>query len=61
MTPVRPMLSPCVGVCSLDEHGVYCEGCLRTNVEITRWTSMSDDERAHIMDAVLPERESRLR
>ena len=28
-----PILSPCIGICSLDEEG-YCEGCFRTGEEI---------------------------
>jgi len=50
------ILSPCVGVCRLDPRG-YCLGCYRTGDEIARWRSMSDTERAHFMDVVLPERE----
>lgn len=54
----RAVLSPCTGVCTLDEHGV-CHGCLRTSAEIVRWLQMSDDERLHLMETVLPEREAR--
>lgn len=52
----RAVLSPCVGVCSLDERGL-CEGCLRTTAEIARWSQMNDDERLTIMD-LLPLREA---
>jgi predicted Fe-S protein YdhL (DUF1289 family) len=54
----RAVLSPCVGVCSLGEDGL-CDGCHRTTGEIARWSQMNDDERLHLMEAVLPERESR--
>jgi len=30
-------------------HNDVCIGCRRTLVEITRWSRMSDDERARIM------------
>lgn len=53
----RAVLSPCVGVCSLDASGL-CEGCLRTTDEITRWIHMRDDERLHVMETVLPAREA---
>lgn len=53
----RAVLSPCVGVCSLDASGL-CEGCLRTTDEITRWIHMGDDERLHVMETVLPAREA---
>ena len=53
----RAVLSPCIGVCSLDDAGL-CEGCRRTTAEIARWSQMSDDERLRIMDVVLPLRDS---
>lgn len=55
--PSIVILSPCVGICRLDERG-YCQGCFRTGDEIARWRSMSDTERSHYMDVVLPARES---
>lgn len=54
----RAVLSPCIGVCSLDEQGL-CEGCHRTSAEIARWSQMNDDERLRLMEHVLPEREAR--
>ena len=33
ITPFRAILSPCTGVCCLDEQGL-CEGCYRTGNEI---------------------------
>lgn len=48
-------LTPCVGVCRLDERG-FCEGCQRTGDEIARWRGMSDDERLRLMRDVLPTR-----
>ena len=53
----RAVLSPCVGICSLDTAGL-CEGCLRTTSEIARWSQMNDDERLHLMEVVLPRREA---
>lgn len=58
MTTVRPVLTPCIGVCTLDPVG-YCDGCLRTGDEIAGWMSMSDAQRLHMMDVVLPARETR--
>ncbi|GAB3386086.1 hypothetical protein GCM10027432_19880 [Lysobacter fragariae] len=57
-SPFRAVLSPCVGVCSLGDDGL-CDGCLRTGPEIARWSQMNDDERLQLMEAVLPQRESR--
>lgn len=53
----RAVLSPCIGVCTLDEHGI-CRGCLRSNAEIARWLQMDDDERLRLMETVLPAREA---
>lgn len=55
----EPILSPCIGLCSLDAEG-FCEGCFRTGDEIAGWALMGDVERQRVMDEVLPERESRL-
>jgi predicted Fe-S protein YdhL (DUF1289 family) len=56
-SPYRAVLSPCVGICSLDAAGL-CEGCLRSTAEIARWSQMNDDERLHLMEVVLPRREA---
>lgn len=52
----RAVLSPCIGICSLDDDG-YCNGCRRTGAEIARWPQMNDDERLRMMETVLPQRE----
>jgi len=54
----RAVLSPCVGVCNLDDDGL-CEGCLRSSAEIAHWSHMNDDERLHLMEIVLPTRQPR--
>ncbi|BCT93293.1 hypothetical protein LYSHEL_23170 [Lysobacter helvus] len=51
----RAVLSPCVGICSLDDLGL-CTGCRRTTAEIARWGQMNDDERLRLMEIVLPQR-----
>jgi predicted Fe-S protein YdhL (DUF1289 family) len=53
----RAVLSPCVGVCALDEQGL-CEGYHRSAGEIARWIHMNDDQRLHLMEKVLPLREA---
>ena len=55
-TSYRAVLSPCTGVCCLDERGL-CEGCYRTGNEIAGWSRMSDEERLRLMEDVLPGRE----
>lgn len=53
----RAILTPCIGVCTLDAAG-YCEGCHRTGEEIAQWSALSDAERRVLMDEVLPAREA---
>jgi len=46
----RPVIeTPCTRVCTLDPATGLCLGCGRSLAEITRWTQMSDAERAHLM------------
>ena len=54
----RAILSPCVGICSLGEDGL-CDGCHRSAGEIARWLQMNDDQRLHLIEVVLPQREAR--
>lgn len=45
----RPISSPCVKVCALDQATGFCQGCKRTLHEIAAWGSMSEDVRQRIM------------
>ncbi|MEE4730879.1 DUF1289 domain-containing protein [Pseudomonas alliivorans] len=45
----KPVRSPCVSICALDEDDI-CTGCQRTVSEITRWSRMSNDERRVVLD-----------
>ena len=53
----RAVLSPCVGICALDDQGL-CEGCHRSAAEIASWLQMNDDQRLHLIESVLPLREA---
>ncbi len=50
-TPVPGVASPCISVCRLNGDDV-CEGCHRTLDEIAEWSSVSDDRRRAILDAI---------
>ena len=52
----RTVLSPCIGIFSLDEAGL-CLGCRRTAAEIAAWMRMDDDQRLRLME-LLPSREA---
>ena len=51
----RAVLSPCIGVCSIDDEGL-CAGCHRSGDEIAAWSLMGDDVRLRFMEEVLPAR-----
>ncbi|KMK67951.1 DUF1289 domain-containing protein [Puniceibacterium sp. IMCC21224] len=47
--------SPCIKICVIHSESRLCTGCLRSIDEITRWSTMSGDERRTVM-ATLPDR-----
>lgn len=55
-----PELSPCVGVCVMDEASGFCAGCLRTLDEIACWSS-ADNTRKRAIKAALPARRAQSR
>ena len=46
--PQRPVASPCVNICALDDDDV-CTGCQRTVAEIIRWSRMTNAERRDVL------------
>lgn len=44
----RPVASPCVHVCALDDDDI-CIGCQRSVAEITRWSRMDNAERRQVL------------
>lgn len=48
MIEERPVRSPCVDICALDENDT-CLGCQRTAQEITRWGRMDNAERREVL------------
>lgn len=48
MSHERPVKSPCVSICALDDHDI-CIGCQRTADEITRWGRMDNAERREVL------------
>ncbi len=39
------VLSPCIGVCAMNETTGLCEGCFRTIDEIREWWDMAPEQR----------------
>jgi len=48
MSNERPVASPCVHVCALDDEDI-CIGCQRSVAEITRWSLMENSERREVL------------
>ncbi|WP_374441166.1 DUF1289 domain-containing protein [Pseudomonas panipatensis] len=48
MSQERPVVSPCVHVCALDDNDI-CLGCQRSADEITRWGRMDNAERREVL------------
>ncbi|MBX6323178.1 MAG: DUF1289 domain-containing protein [Rhodospirillaceae bacterium] len=45
-------VSPCIGVCRLDDVTGWCVGCFRTIDEIRDWMIMAPDERRAVLSRV---------
>ncbi|HVJ55048.1 MAG TPA: DUF1289 domain-containing protein [Aliidongia sp.] len=45
-------LSPCTGICQLDDQTGLCRGCFRTIEEIARWSTMGRAERVVVANAL---------
>lgn len=48
----RPLRSPCVHVCALDEQDI-CIGCQRSAAEITAWGRMDNAARREVLNRCL--------
>ena len=44
----KPVKSPCVHICALDDDDV-CTGCQRSMSEIVRWSRMENEERRQVL------------
>ena len=45
-------MSPCVGVCQLDDRSGLCRGCSRTRDEVARWSTATAAEQMSIWEAL---------
>lgn len=43
------MITPCVGICKIDNVRAVCQGCGRTTEEIHMWPKYTYDEQMEIM------------
>ncbi|AHD09237.1 DUF1289 domain-containing protein [Phaeobacter gallaeciensis] len=51
--------SPCIQICVVHPEARICTGCYRSIDEITRWSKMSNAERAELLET-LPDRAKEL-
>lgn len=49
---VRPVRSPCVGVCALDQNDI-CIACHRSGMEIAEWGVLSDEQKREVIRKVI--------
>ena len=59
MSSASGLISPCVGICQIDEPSGLCIGCARTGDEIGTWRDATAELRQAVWDA-LPKRFDRL-
>ncbi|RTE67007.1 DUF1289 domain-containing protein [Amphritea opalescens] len=52
----RPVHSPCIGVCALDEKDL-CIACRRSGMEIAEWGVLDDAEKRAVL-ALIRQREA---
>lgn len=52
MASVEDIVSPCVGVCTMNDANGFCQGCYRTVEEIREWWNMTDVAREQTMSVL---------
>ena len=48
----KHVISPCVGVCSIDPQSGLCIGCLRSSSEIENWPQINNKTALQIMKEI---------
>jgi predicted Fe-S protein YdhL (DUF1289 family) len=49
---IEDIVSPCIGVCAINDSNGFCQGCYRTVEEIREWWNMTDEEREKVMGSL---------
>ncbi len=52
----KPVPSPCVNICRMDEASGLCEGCARTLDEIACWSLLDDEEKQAVCEQLAARR-----
>ena len=56
MAKETDIITPCIGVCLIDETTGWCMGCGRNRNEIASWRRFNDSERLRLIRKDLKER-----
>jgi len=46
---IEDIVSPCIGVCAINDSNGFCQGCYRTVEEIREWWNMTYEDREKVM------------
>jgi predicted Fe-S protein YdhL (DUF1289 family) len=46
---IEDIVSPCIGVCAINDSNGFCQGCYRKVEEIREWWNMTDQDREKVM------------
>lgn len=57
----EPIITPCNQKCDMDPKTGYCLGCCRNLDEIIGWGLMSQKERKHFMEVIMPNRREQMK
>ena len=47
------MISPCVGICKIDDNSKLCIGCLRSEEEIAMWPQINNEKALEIINEIV--------
>jgi hypothetical protein len=47
------MISPCVGICKIDDKSKLCIGCLRSEDEISMWPQINNEKALEIINEIV--------
>jgi uncharacterized protein len=57
-TAISSVVSPCIGICELDQESNLCIGCWRSLEEVAQWASADVDRRRDIVIQARSRREA---
>ena len=49
----QKIISPCVGICKIDDKSKLCIGCLRSEDEISMWPQINNEKALEIINEIV--------